>query len=65
MNFQVDQKTRDVLDLIRGYIGGNIGYRRSQDAYCYGSIGFGPAKKVIEYFDVYPLLSHKHVNYLQ
>ena len=43
----------------------NIGYRNSQDTYYYGSTSFGSAVKVINYFDQYPLLSSKHLNYLK
>ena len=46
-------------------MGGNIGYRKSQDTYYYGSTSFGSAKKVINYFDKFHLLSSKHVNYLK
>jgi len=37
LNFQVDQKERLLLDLIKNYFGGNIGYREKQDTYYYGS----------------------------
>ena len=46
-------------------MGGNIGYRKIQDTYYYGSTSFGSAKKVINYFDKFNLLSSKHVNYLK
>jgi len=46
-------------------VGGNIGYRKTQDTYYYGSTSFGSAKKVINYFDNFHLLSTKHVNYLK
>jgi hypothetical protein len=46
-------------------VGGNIGYRKTQDTYYYGSTSFGSAKKVINYFDNFHLLSSKHVNYLK
>ena len=51
--------------LIKDFLGGNIGYRKSQDIYFYGSTSFGSAKNVINYFDKYHLLSSKHVNYLK
>jgi hypothetical protein len=35
------------LILIREFLGGNIGYRKNQDTYYYGSTSFGSAKKVI------------------
>lgn len=65
LNFQIDQKRNDLLLLIKEFLGGNIGYRKSQDTYYYGSTSFGSAKKVINYFDHYHLLSSKHVNYLK
>lgn len=65
LNFQIDQKENDLLVLIKGFIGGNIGYRANQNTYYYGSTSFGSANKVINYFDKYHLLSSKHVNYLK
>lgn len=65
LNFQIDQKKEDLLILIKKFFGGNIGYRKFQDTYYYGSTSFGSAKKVINYFDQYHLLSSKHVNYLK
>lgn len=65
LNFQIDQKNNDLLILIRNFLGGNIGYRKNQDTYYYGSTSFGSAKKVIQYFDQYHLLSTKYNNYLK
>ena len=65
LNFQIDQKNNDVLLLIKDYFGGNIGYRKSQDTYYYGSTSFGSARKVINYFDEYHLQSNKHINFLK
>ena len=65
LNFQIDQKKEDILIKIKSFLGGNIGYRKSQDTYYYGSTSFGSAKKVINYFDHFHLLSSKHVNYLK
>lgn len=63
--FQIDQKNDDILRLIKDFIGGNIRYRKNQDTYYYGSTSFGSAKKVINYFDHFHLLSTKHINYLK
>ena len=41
LNFQIDQKKKDLLILIKNFLGGNIGYRQSQDTYYYGSTSFG------------------------
>ena len=65
LNFKIDQKKDYILILIKNFLGGNIGYRFSQDTYYFGSTSFGSAKRVINYFDQYHLLSSKHVNYLK
>ena len=65
LNFQIDQKKNNILLLIKYFLGGNIGYRKSQDTYYYGSTSFGSAKNVINYFDHFHLLSTKHINYLK
>lgn len=65
LNFQIDQKKDNILLKIKDFLGGNIGYRKSQDTYYYGSTSFGSAKKVVNYFDYFHLLSSKHVNYLK
>nr|YP_009445529.1 LAGLIDADG endonuclease [Bipolaris cookei]ATV95695.1 LAGLIDADG endonuclease [Bipolaris cookei] len=65
LNFQIDQKNDLLLNMIKEYLGGNIGYRKSQDTYYYGSTNFGSAKRVIEYFDPYHLQSRKHISYLR
>lgn len=65
LNYQIDQKSNNILLLIKEFLGGNIGYRHSQDTYYYGSTSFGSARKVINYFDYYHLLSTKHINYLK
>lgn len=65
LNMQIDQKTRLLLDLIKNKLGGNIGYRKSQDTYYYSSTSFCSAKRVIEYLDKYHMLSSKHINYLK
>lgn len=65
LNFQIDQKKDNILILIKDFLGGNIGYRKNQDTYYYGSTSFGSAKSVINYFDYFHLLSSKHINYLK
>lgn len=65
LNFQIDQKSDLLLKMIKEYLGGNIGYRKSQDTYYYGSTNFGSAKRVIQYFDQYHLQSRKHISYLR
>ncbi len=65
LNYQIDQKQYYLLVLIKGFLGGNIGYSKSKDIYYYGSTSYGSAKNVIAYFHRYHMLSTKHVNYLK
>jgi len=65
LNFQIDQKKIDILILIKNYLGGDIGYRKNQDTYYYGSTSFGSAKNVIDYFNSFHLLSSKYISYLK
>lgn len=65
LNYQIDQKNNDILILIKEFFGGNIGYRKNQDTYYYGSTSFGSANKVVKYFDEYHLQSNKYINYLK
>lgn len=65
LNFQIDQKNKYLLTLIQNFVGGNIGFRKKQNTYYYGSTSFGPAKKVINYFDNFQLISTKYIQYLK
>jgi len=65
LNFQVNQKTAPLLELIKGQFGGHIGHRKTQDTYYYGTTSFVRARKVIEYFDKFHLQSNKYTNYLK
>lgn len=65
LNYQIDQKNNILLMKIKYYLGGNIGYIKTQDTYYYGSTSFGSAKNVIEYFNKFNLQSRKHVSYLR
>ena len=65
LNFQINQKEKDLLILIKNFLGGNLAYMTSKDSYSYKSTTFGSAKNVINYLDSYHLLSSKHVNYLK
>lgn len=65
LNFKIDQKGNDLLLLIKQFFGGNIGFRKTQDTYYYGSTSFGSAKNIINYFDHFHLLSSKYVNFLK
>lgn len=68
LNYQIEgypQKNNILLIKIKNYLGGNLGYRISQDTYYYGSTSFGSAKNVIEYFNKFHLQSRKHISYLR
>ena len=65
LKFQVDQKKRNILELIHNKFGGYIGYRQNLDTYYYQSTSFGSVKKVVDYFDHFHLLSSKYINYLK
>lgn len=65
LNYQIDQKKVFLLEEIKSLLGGNIGYRKTQDTYYYGSTSFGSAKNVVEYFDKFNLQSKKHISYLR
>jgi hypothetical protein len=62
---QLVHKNRQLLDVIKEKLGGNIGYSKSPDTYSYNSTSFGSAKKVIEYLDIYHMLSSKYLNYIK
>jgi hypothetical protein len=68
LNFQIDQKKNDLLNLIKKNLGGHISYAKTYDGfdlYTYNSFSLGSARKIINYFDRYHLLSHKHIYYLK
>lgn len=65
LKLQIDLKTKFILDQIKEEFGGYLGYRKPQDTWYYETTSFGSAKKVINYFDYYHLLSSKHINYLK
>lgn len=65
LKLQIDQKTKFILDQIKEEFGGYLGNRKPQDTWYYETTSFGSAKKVINYFDYYHLLSSKHINYLK
>lgn len=65
LNYQIDQKENYLLEKVKKLLGGNIGYRASQNTYYYRSTNFGSAKNVINYFDKFHLQSRKHLSYLR
>lgn len=62
---QIDQKIRQIQDLIKKEFGGSIGHRKTQDTYYYSSVNFVNAYKFLEYFRKYKLQSYKYINYLK
>lgn len=62
-NYQIIHADKDLLVLIKNYIGGNISF--CKDTYYYKSSSYGSARKVIKYFNKYHMCSQEHVNYLK
>jgi hypothetical protein len=62
---QLALQTDNLLLLIKEFLGGNISYNKNNNNYYLDSTSFGSAKKVIDYFDHYHLLSTKQVNFLK
>ena len=58
-------KNKELVTTIKNFLGGNIAYNKLKDEYLYDSSSFGSAKKVINYFDKYHLLSKKNIDYLR
>ena len=54
---QIDQKTDELLNLIKNDFGGYVGYRHSQDTYYYSSVSLKAASQLIVYLDRYQVLS--------
>ena len=65
LNFEIENTNKNVLLLIKNFLGGNIIYRKSKDTYYYETANYGSAKNVINYLDQYNLISSKHVDYLK
>ena len=63
--FIIKKKNKELLILIKNFLGGNLSYECDSDSYIYNSSSFGSAKKVINYFDKYFLLSIKHIDYIK
>lgn len=65
LNYQVHSKHVDVLDLIKFNFGGNISHCKINNIWYYRSTSLGSAKKIINYFSNYHLLSCKYINYIK
>lgn len=65
LKLQMDQKKEFILNQIKKEFSGYLGFRKTQNTFYYESTSFSSAKKVINYFDHYHLLSSKHINYLK
>ena len=65
LSFRLKNPNKNLLTLIKSFLGGNISYNYPSGSYTYDSSSFGSARKVIKYFDKYHLLSKKHIDYLK
>lgn len=65
LNFQLDQKTEDLLKLIQQKCGGYVGYCQKIDCYYYESTNFKNAGKFISYFDRFHLSGSKYLDYMK
>lgn len=64
---QIDQKDVRILESIKNTFGGYIGYRKNlatQDTWYWSSVSFKCAQRVCNYFDRYPLMGTKQVEYI-
>ena len=61
---QIDQKDVRILELIKHTFGGSIGYRASQNTYYWSSVSFRCAQRICTYFDKYPLMGAKQLEYI-
>jgi hypothetical protein len=60
---QIDQKSAQILELIKLEFGGYLGYRKTQDTYYYHSVSFSVAYRFIIYLRSYHLLSYKYISF--
>jgi LAGLIDADG endonuclease len=65
LSFRIKNVNKNLLILIRSFLGGIISYDSIENSYKYDSSSLGSAIKVIKYFDKYFLLSRKHISYLK
>lgn len=65
LSVHIYKKSDHMLNLVKTVFGGNISYKKDQDSYHYDSTSFASARKIINYFDYYHLLSNKHISYLK
>ena len=61
---QIDQKDVRPLEHIKNAFGGYIGYRATQNTYYWSSVSFESAQRVCAYFDKYPLMGTKQLEYI-
>lgn len=59
----MDLKRRELLEEIKEEMGGNIGYRKSQDTYYYSSTNYKSADRWVEYLDKYKMIGPKYEEY--
>lgn len=63
LSLQIDQKTDQILNIIKNELKGSIGYRKTTDCYYYSSVNFNSAYLYITYLDKYHLQSSKIVSF--
>ena len=63
LGVQMDLKRRELLEEIKEEMGGNIGYRKSQDTYYYSSTNYKSADRWVEYLDKYKMIGPKYEEY--
>nr|NP_705623.1 orf281 [Schizosaccharomyces japonicus]AAN37916.1 orf281 [Schizosaccharomyces japonicus] len=65
LNCQMYHKKNYFLSLIKNWFGGNIKFIPHKNIYCYNSINYSSARKILKYFDHYPLMSDRYIEYLK
>ena len=63
LGVQIDLKGKDLLEEIKEEMGGNIGYRKSQDTYYYSSTSLKSADEWVYYLDKYKMIGPKYEEY--
>lgn len=56
---QIDQKQKILLEQVKRKFGGYLGYKESQDTFCYSSISFKNFHTILKFFDKFSLQSDR------
>jgi hypothetical protein len=65
LGFQINNANKNVLHLMPNFLDGYIKYQEISNLYEYNLISLPSVKFIIEYFDLYPLLSNKRINFFK